>query len=173
MAGHEFHAYITYILYVQQCPPMMSCSAFQPFLGCFSHVHVQLAEPHVSVYVLLVCNVWACSSFISGHSAFSIQVENFSNMNLFLKFRLLKSTMKKLYNFWNASWQSTELLQATFPDFTLRPKHHYIEHYPHLIKKFGPLTDVWTMRFEGKHKFFKRSSWRVPEFRKCGHDSCY
>lgn len=49
-----------------------------------------------------------------------------------------------------------ELLQSSFPDFRLRPKHHYVEHYPHLIKKFGPLTDVWTMRFEGKHKFFKK-----------------
>lgn len=49
-----------------------------------------------------------------------------------------------------------EVLQSTFPDFRLRPKHHYVEHYPHLIKKFGPLTGVWTMRFEGKHKFFKK-----------------
>lgn len=49
-----------------------------------------------------------------------------------------------------------ELLQTTFPDFRLRPKHHYLEHYPELIKAFGPLSDVWTMRFEGKHKFFKR-----------------
>ena len=25
-----------------------------------------------------------------------------------------------------------------------------------MIKAFGPLSDVWKMRFEGKHKFFKR-----------------
>lgn len=49
-----------------------------------------------------------------------------------------------------------DLLQTTFPNFRLRPKHHYIEHYPEMIKAFGPLSDVWTMRFEGKHKFFKR-----------------
>lgn len=49
-----------------------------------------------------------------------------------------------------------DLLQTTFPDFRLRPKHHYIEHYPEMIKAFGPLSDVWTMRFEGKHKFFKQ-----------------
>ncbi|KAK2848117.1 hypothetical protein Q7C36_009799 [Tachysurus vachellii] len=35
-------------------------------------------------------------------------------------------------------------------------KYHYIEHYPQLIQTFGPLCDVWTMRFEGKHKFFKK-----------------
>lgn len=40
-----------------------------------------------------------------------------------------------------------DLLKSTVPNFKLRPKHHYVEHYPHLIKKFGPLTDVWTMRF--------------------------
>lgn len=48
------------------------------------------------------------------------------------------------------------LLQSTFPDFTLRPKHHYIEHYAELIRVHGPLTEVWTMRFEAKHKFFKK-----------------
>ncbi|KAK0151756.1 hypothetical protein N1851_006856 [Merluccius polli] len=48
------------------------------------------------------------------------------------------------------------LLQEVFPDFTLRPKHHYIEHYPDLICCFGPLVHLWTMRFEGKHCFFKR-----------------
>lgn len=47
-------------------------------------------------------------------------------------------------------------LQAVFPDFKLRPKHHYIEHYPELTKRFGPLVHLWTMRFEGKHHFFKR-----------------
>ncbi len=48
------------------------------------------------------------------------------------------------------------LLQSTFPEFRLRPKHHFVEHYPQLVRKFGPLSEVWTMRFEGKHKFFKR-----------------
>ncbi len=49
-----------------------------------------------------------------------------------------------------------ELLQSAFPGFRLKPKHHFVEHYPQLIKAFGPLSDVWTMRFEGKHKFFKK-----------------
>lgn len=48
------------------------------------------------------------------------------------------------------------MLQEVFPDFTLRPKHHYTEHYPDLIRCFGPLVHLWTMRFEGKHSFFKR-----------------
>lgn len=36
------------------------------------------------------------------------------------------------------------------------PKHHFVEHYPTLIRCFGPLVHLWTMRFEGKHRFFKR-----------------
>lgn len=49
-----------------------------------------------------------------------------------------------------------QVLKAVFPDFKLRPKHHYIEHYPELTKRFGPLVHLWTMRFEGKHRFFTR-----------------
>ena len=48
------------------------------------------------------------------------------------------------------------MLQEVFPDFTLRPKHHYTEHYADLIRCYGPLVHLWTMRFEGKHRFFKR-----------------
>lgn len=58
-----------------------------------------------------------------------------------------------------------EVLLNAFPDLTLRPKHHYIEHYPHLTKVFGPLIDVWTMRFEGKHKFFKKVIHETQNFR--------
>lgn len=49
-----------------------------------------------------------------------------------------------------------QLLQEVFPNLQLRPKHHFIEHYPQLIKCFGPLVHLWTMRFEGKHKVFKK-----------------
>ena len=49
-----------------------------------------------------------------------------------------------------------QLLHEVFPNFQLRPKHHFIKHYPHLIKCFGPLVHLWTMGFEGKHKVFKK-----------------
>ncbi len=45
--------------------------------------------------------------------------------------------------------------QEAFPNQKLLPKHHYLEHYPHMIWCFGPLVGLWTMRFEGKHSFFK------------------
>ncbi|KAL2083090.1 hypothetical protein ACEWY4_020863 [Coilia grayii] len=43
----------------------------------------------------------------------------------------------------------------TFPDNPLKPKHHYVSHYPELIIQFGPLIRLWTLRFESKHTYFK------------------
>lgn len=43
-----------------------------------------------------------------------------------------------------------------FPQHRLRPKYHYMKHYPSLIVQFGPLIRSWTMRFESKHTYFKR-----------------
>lgn len=48
------------------------------------------------------------------------------------------------------------LLLTVFPNYKLRPKHHFIEHYPCLIQRFGPLIEFWTIRFEAKHSFFKK-----------------
>ena len=45
---------------------------------------------------------------------------------------------------------------SIFPDKSLRPKHHYLAHYPWLILQFGPLIRVWTLRFESKHSYFKK-----------------
>lgn len=35
---------------------------------------------------------------------------------------------------------------------SLKPKHHFLVHYPTAIKKCGPLKHIWGMRFEAKHK---------------------
>lgn len=43
-----------------------------------------------------------------------------------------------------------------FPQIKLQPKHHYLEHYPQMIRYFRPLIALWTMRFEAKHSFFKK-----------------
>ena len=44
---------------------------------------------------------------------------------------------------------------TVFPDNKLKPKHHYLSHYPSLTMQFGPLMKSWTMRFESKHSYFK------------------
>ncbi|KAF7641351.1 hypothetical protein LDENG_00283860, partial [Lucifuga dentata] len=38
-----------------------------------------------------------------------------------------------------------ETRKELFPDDKLKPKNHYIVHYPALILKFGPLIRLWTM----------------------------
>jgi hypothetical protein len=49
-----------------------------------------------------------------------------------------------------------ERRQELFSHVPLRPKHHYMSHYPWLTLKFGPLVRLWTLRFEAKHQYFKR-----------------
>lgn len=58
-----------------------------------------------------------------------------------------------------------ETRKEMFPDHKLKPKHHYIVHYPALILKFGPLIRLWTMRFESKHSYFKRCVRRTQNFK--------
>lgn len=42
--------------------------------------------------------------------------------------------------------------KTVFPQGKFIPKHNFFEHYPQLIKAFGPLVSLWTMRFEAKHR---------------------
>lgn len=46
--------------------------------------------------------------------------------------------------------------QELFPSKQLLPKHHFLEHYPEMIRRFGPLVFLWTLRFESKHSYFKQ-----------------
>lgn len=57
------------------------------------------------------------------------------------------------------------LFLELFPDLHLRPKHHFMLHYPMAIKQLGPLRQYWAMRFEAKHGFFKRISHVTCNFR--------
>ena len=52
-----------------------------------------------------------------------------------------------------------------FPDKPLKPKHHYLLHYPGLILHFGPLIRLWTLRFESKHSFFKQCARKLHNFK--------
>ena len=42
---------------------------------------------------------------------------------------------------------------SKFPDTIIKPKAHFIQHYPQMISRFGPL--IKTLRFESKHSFFQ------------------
>lgn len=58
-----------------------------------------------------------------------------------------------------------ESRKSLFPECTLKPKHHYLRHYPALVLKFGPLIQLWTMRFESKHSYFKRCARHLKNFK--------
>ena len=46
----------------------------------------------------------------------------------------------------------------------LRPKFHYLVHYPELISQYGPPRHYFTMRFESVHQYFKRLTKRTGNF---------
>lgn len=48
-------------------------------------------------------------------------------------------------------------LSSTFKSY-LRPKHHHMVHYPLIMSKVGPLRNLWSMRFESKHKESKTTA---------------
>lgn len=52
-----------------------------------------------------------------------------------------------------------------FPDNPLKPKHHYVSHYPELIFQFGPLIRLWTLRFVSKHTYFKQCMRKLRNFK--------
>lgn len=52
-----------------------------------------------------------------------------------------------------------------YPERHLKPKHHFMLHYPGAIMKLGPLVHFWSMRFEAKHGFFKHVSHITCNFR--------
>jgi len=37
----------------------------------------------------------------------------------------------------------------------LKPKFHFLVHYPYMIKEFGPVSHIWAMRYEAKHRILK------------------
>lgn len=52
-----------------------------------------------------------------------------------------------------------------FPHNKLKPKHHFLAHYPDLTLQCGPLIRLWTLRFEGKHSYFKNCARTATNFK--------
>ena len=50
--------------------------------------------------------------------------------------------------------------KTEYPKVPCTPKFHYLVHLPKQIERFGPGRCQWTMRFEGKHLFFKNIKWK-------------
>lgn len=47
----------------------------------------------------------------------------------------------------------------------LIPKHHFMIHYPRMMVMFGPISQMWCMRFESKHNPLKRHAHIVGNFK--------
>ena len=41
---------------------------------------------------------------------------------------------------------------------TLKPKHHYLIHYPYIARLVGPFINFWSMRYESKHRESKMTA---------------
>lgn len=54
-----------------------------------------------------------------------------------------------------------ERFKKEYPNDTLKPKMHYLVHYPQQLNEFGPLVNCWTLRFESKHGYFKDVTYRL------------
>lgn len=46
----------------------------------------------------------------------------------------------------------------------LIPKHHILIHYPKAIRETGPPLNMWSMRYEGKHRFFTDQAHKTNNF---------
>lgn len=54
-----------------------------------------------------------------------------------------------------------ELYRENFPEETVKPKFHFTLHYPNQTLDYGPLVHLQTIRFEGKHNYFKELVYRT------------
>ncbi|KYN20118.1 hypothetical protein ALC57_07546 [Trachymyrmex cornetzi] len=49
---------------------------------------------------------------------------------------------------------------------TLKPKYHFMIHYPRIMNLIGPLINVWSMRMEGKHRPVIKQVAKATTYRK-------
>lgn len=50
-------------------------------------------------------------------------------------------------------------------NYHITPKLHFMIHYPTVIKRMGPLTNLWCMRYEGKHAVLKALIHKFKNFK--------
>lgn len=100
-----------------------------------------------------------------------IQDENDPVWQLYLKLKLLCEYMfapriaeRQLAKLKELIHSYVETRKALF-NKELLPKHHLICHSFDLVKFFGPLIRLWTMRFEARHMFFKKAAKAANNFK--------
>ena len=53
------------------------------------------------------------------------------------------------------SFEDVIFIFKMYPEQSLTPKHHFLTHYGEAIRRSGPVSNYWCMRFEAKHKMAK------------------
>ena len=52
-----------------------------------------------------------------------------------------------------------EIYITVFPQATLKPKHHYMLHYPEIMRRVGLLWFICCLRWEAKHRPLKQAAY--------------
>ncbi|PIK60815.1 hypothetical protein BSL78_02296 [Apostichopus japonicus] len=65
-----------------------------------------------------------------------------------------------------------QLFLELFPERHLKPKHHFMTHYPSAIRLNGPLIHLWVMRFEAFHNFSTATITHSVQLPKHSKNSC-
>ncbi|XP_019860559.1 PREDICTED: uncharacterized protein LOC109588897 [Amphimedon queenslandica] len=55
--------------------------------------------------------------------------------------------------------------KTLYPDQSIIPKMHYLIHYPSCMRRFGPLSRHWCMRFEAKNNYFKEMAHVIGNYK--------
>ena len=93
----------------------------------------------VGDYVCETCNVW----------------KYYLSLKDLVDFILMKSfSIRQIPQLESIIAELNSLYMTTFKT-NLKPKHHFLIHYPSCILQTGPISLNWSMRFESKHCLLK------------------
>ncbi|XP_011879293.1 PREDICTED: uncharacterized protein LOC105568321, partial [Vollenhovia emeryi] len=91
--------------------------------------------------------------------------EDVESWHLYLKLKSIVDIVSTPYvNLRSLSYLSIliseqhEMYLTVFPNVTLKPKHHYMLHYPQVMRRVGPLWPICCLRWEAKHRPLKQAA---------------
>ncbi|KAK3909673.1 tRNA pseudouridine synthase 1 [Frankliniella fusca] len=83
---------------------------------------------------------------------------------LFCAPAFLKSDMPYLQDVLIPTYFEKRKVVLSEEEYPLKPKHHFMAHYPELMLRYGPLIHLWTLPFEQRHSFFKELMRKTRNF---------
>ncbi|XP_064468606.1 uncharacterized protein LOC135381211 [Ornithodoros turicata] len=97
-----------------------------------------------------------------GHSAWELYLQLREIVNIVMCRKLPTSYVPYLHRIINFFCLD---FRALFPEAAVPCKMHYLAHYPSFVYKYGPLVNIWAMRFESKHQYFKDMVRKLRNFK--------